>query len=86
MSKVTRNPVDGSVSALIHGDLIRVSGNNVADALATLLDEIARLEERVDQLERERKEVRERFYLTAAVLFCANFRSRFFLRAVLYAL
>jgi hypothetical protein len=52
--KAIPNRADGSVSVTMHGDVVRVSERNIGAALTTLLDEIARLEERVDTLERTR--------------------------------
>jgi hypothetical protein len=54
--KAVTNQADGSTSAVLHGDLVKVSETNVREALATLLDEIAWLEGRVEVLERARKE------------------------------
>ena len=52
---VIPNP-DGSASVVLHGDLVKVSPHDMGKALAVLLEEIARLELRVIELEKARKD------------------------------
>ena len=49
---------DGGASVTMHGDVIRVSPDRVGPSLQCLLDEIAKLEERVGALEAEAKKKR----------------------------
>jgi hypothetical protein len=49
---------DGGASVLMHGDVIKVSPHTVGPSLQCLLDEIAKLEERVAALEAEAKKKR----------------------------
>lgn len=51
---VISNP-DGSASVVLHGDLVKVSSHDTGKALTVLLEEIARLELRVNELEKARK-------------------------------
>lgn len=46
---------DGSASVVLHGDLAEVSPRDTGKALRTLLEEIARLEVRVIELEKAHK-------------------------------
>ncbi len=46
---------DGSASVVLHGDLVEVSPHDTAKALRTLLEEVARLEVRVVELEKAHK-------------------------------
>jgi hypothetical protein len=45
---------DGTASVVLHGDLVEVSPKDTAEALRVLLEEIARLEARVIELEKVR--------------------------------
>lgn len=49
---------DGSATVTMHGEVIRVSPDRVGPSLQCLLDEIAKLEERVGALEAEAKKKR----------------------------
>jgi hypothetical protein len=50
-TKVFRN-ADGTVSTTLHGELVKISAADIPGALATLLDHITWLEERVEHLEK----------------------------------
>ncbi len=46
---------DGSSSVVLHGDLVEVSPKDTGKALCVLLEEIARLEVRIIELEKARR-------------------------------
>jgi hypothetical protein len=46
---------DGGASVVLHGDLVEVSPKDIGKALHVLLEEIARLEARIIELEKARK-------------------------------